>query len=65
MFDSLAERLGRAVDALRGRGRLTEENIAETLRQVRMALLEADVAVPVVKSFTESVRARAVTSTTW
>jgi signal recognition particle subunit SRP54 len=60
MFDSLAERLGRAVDALRGRGRLTEENIAETLRQVRMALLEADVAVPVVKSFTGSVRARAV-----
>jgi len=60
MFDSLAERLGRAVDALRGRGRLTEENIAETLRQVRVALLEADVAVPVVKSFTGSVRARAV-----
>jgi len=60
MFDTLAERLGRAVDAMRGRGRLTEDNIADTLRQVRMALLEADVAVAVVKSFTDSVRARAV-----
>ena len=44
MFDMLSDRLGKAVDALRGRGRLTEENIADTLRQVRMALLEADVA---------------------
>jgi signal recognition particle subunit SRP54 len=60
MFDTLAARLGRAVDALRGRGRLTEDNIADTLRQVRLALLEADVAVAVVKSFTGSVRARAV-----
>ncbi len=60
MFDSLAERLGKAVDSLRGRGRLTEENVAETLRQVRMALLEADVAVPVVKSFTDAARARAI-----
>jgi len=60
MFDLLAERLGKAVDSLRGRGRLTEENIADTLRQVRMALLEADVAVAVVKSFTDSARARAI-----
>ncbi len=60
MFDSLTERLSRAVDTVRGRGRLTDENIADTLRQVRMALLEADVAVPVVKAFTEAVRARAV-----
>ncbi len=60
MFDSLTDRLSRAVDAVRGRGRLTEENIADTLRQVRMALLEADVAVPVVKSFTDAVRARAI-----
>ena len=60
MFDSLAERLGKAVDSLRGRGRLTEENVADTLRQVRMALLEADVAVPVVKSFTDAARARAI-----
>lgn len=60
MFDLLADRLGKAVDALRGCGRLTEENIADTLRQVRMALLEADVAVAVVKSFTDAARARAV-----
>jgi signal recognition particle subunit SRP54 len=60
MFDTLADRLGKAVDALRGRGRLTEENIADTLRQVRMALLEADVAVPVVKAFTDAARTRAV-----
>ncbi len=60
MFESLSSRLGQAMDALRGRGRLTEENVADTLRQVRMALLEADVAVPVVKSFTDAARARAV-----
>src|SRR5262245_5153081 len=60
MFDMLSERLGKAVDALRGRGRLTEENVADTLRQVRMALLEADVAVPVVKAFTDAARARAI-----
>jgi len=60
MFDALTERLSRAVDSLRGRGRLTDDNIADTLRQVRMALLEADVAVPVVKAFTDAVRARAL-----
>jgi signal recognition particle subunit SRP54 len=60
MFDSLTQRLSQAVNALRGRGRLTDENIGETLRQVRMALLEADVAVPVVKAFTDSVKARAL-----
>jgi signal recognition particle subunit SRP54 len=60
MFESLTGRLSQAMDALRGRGRLTEENIADTLRQVRMALLEADVAVPVVKSFTDAARARAI-----
>src|ERR1700722_5414553 len=60
MFDKLTERLGRAVQTLRGRGRLTEENIAETLREVRMALLEADVALPVVKTFIDSVKADAL-----
>ncbi|HEY3730747.1 MAG TPA: signal recognition particle protein [Steroidobacteraceae bacterium] len=60
MFDKLTERLGRAVQTLRGRGRVTEENVAETLREVRMALLEADVALPVVKSFIDSVRSRAL-----
>jgi signal recognition particle subunit SRP54 len=60
MFDKLTERLGGALDALRGRGRITEENVADTLRQVRMALLEADVALPVVKAFIDAVRTRAV-----
>ncbi len=60
MFDKLTERLNRAVQALRGRGRVTEENITETLREVRMALLEADVALPVVKSFIDSVKREAL-----
>jgi signal recognition particle subunit SRP54 len=60
MFDMLSDRLAKAVDSLRGRGRLTEENVADTLRQVRMALLEADVAVGVVKAFTQAARARAI-----
>jgi signal recognition particle subunit SRP54 len=60
MFDQLTRRLGSALDALRGRGRITEENIADALRQVRMALLEADVALPVVKTFIEAVKARAL-----
>ena len=60
MFAKLTERLGKAVEALRGRGRLTEENIADSLRDVRMALLEADVALPVVKRFIEAVKAKAV-----
>jgi signal recognition particle subunit SRP54 len=60
MFDTLTERLSSAIKSLSGRGRLTEENIADTVRQVRLALLEADVALPVVKSFTDAVRERAV-----
>jgi len=60
MFDNLTARLSRTADALRGRGRITDENIAETLREVRMALLEADVALPVVKQFIERVRAKAI-----
>jgi signal recognition particle subunit SRP54 len=60
MFDLLSERLAKAVDSLRGRGRLTEDNVTDTLRQVRMALLEADVAVGVVKSFTDAARVRAI-----
>jgi len=50
MFESLSQRLSDTVNRLRGRGRLTEENIRETLREVRIALLEADVALPVVKA---------------
>ena len=60
MFDHLTERLSRTIESLRGRGRITEANVAETLREARIALLEADVALPVVKSFIESVRARAL-----
>jgi signal recognition particle subunit SRP54 len=60
MFDKLTARLGRAVQTLRGRGRVTDENVAETLREVRMALLEADVALPVVKNFIDSVKASAL-----
>lgn len=60
MFDNLSQRLNRIVKNLRGQGRLTEENIQETLREVRMALLEADVALPVVREFVEHVRSRAV-----
>ncbi len=60
MFESLSERLGRATAALRGKGRLTDANITDTLRQVRMAFLEADVALPVVKTFIDAVKSRAV-----
>jgi len=60
VFDKLSSRLAAVVEGLRGRGRLTEDNIAETLRQVRMALLEADVALPVVKDFVDGVKTRAV-----
>jgi signal recognition particle subunit SRP54 len=60
VFDKLSARLASVVEGLRGRGRLTEENIGDTLRQVRMALLEADVALPVVKTFIDGVKARVV-----
>jgi signal recognition particle subunit SRP54 len=60
MFTNLTERLSKAANALRGRGRLTEDNIAETLGEVRMALLEADVALPVVKNFIDAVKAKAL-----
>ncbi len=60
MFDRLTERLSGAINALTGRGRLTEDNISDALRQVRMALIEADVAVPVVKSFIDAVKVRAL-----
>src|SRR5688572_23223716 len=60
MFENLTARLARTVDALRGRGRITEDNVGETLREVRMALLEADVALPVIKTFIESVKTKAL-----
>ncbi|MCX7514286.1 signal recognition particle protein [Frateuria sp. STR12] len=60
MFESLSQRLSTTVNRLRGRGRLTEENIRESLREVRIALLEADVALPVVQALIERVKVRAV-----
>jgi len=59
MFDNLGERLQGALKSLRGQARLTDENMQQSLREVRMALLEADVAVPVVKDFIARVRERA------
>jgi signal recognition particle subunit SRP54 len=59
MFDNLTERLGKVLNNLRGQGRLTDENIKETMREVRMALLEADVALPVVREFVEQVKQQA------
>ncbi len=60
MFENLTERLSGTIRRLRGQARLTEDNIRDALREVRMALLEADVALPVVKEVIESVRARAL-----
>ncbi|MEJ1298734.1 MAG: signal recognition particle protein [Candidatus Sedimenticola sp. (ex Thyasira tokunagai)] len=60
MFDNLTDRLGGVLNKLRGQGRLTEENVKETLREVRMALLEADVALPVVRTFVDQVREQAL-----
>ncbi len=60
MFDSLSARLETAVRRLRGQAYLNDDNIADALREVRMALLEADVALPVVRSFVEQVREEAI-----
>ena len=60
MFESLSQRLSTTVQRLRGRGRLTEENIREATREVRVALLEADVAVPVVQTLIQRIKVRAV-----
>ena len=60
MFESLTQRLSGTIERLRGRGRLTEENIREATREVRIALLEADVALPVVSALIEKIKVRAV-----
>jgi len=60
MLDNLTARLGRVMKTLRGEARLTDNNIQEALREVRLALLEADVALPVVKQFIATVREKAV-----
>lgn len=60
MFENLTDRLARTVRDLRGLGRLTEDNIKDALREVRMALLEADVSLPVVREFVDQVKEKAV-----
>ena len=60
MFESLTQRLSGTIERLRGRGRLSEENIREATREVRIALLEADVALPVVQALIERIKVRAV-----
>ena len=62
MFDSLSDRLGGVFDKLRGRGALTEDDVRAAMREVRIALLEADVALPVVRQFVEQATERAVGS---
>jgi signal recognition particle subunit SRP54 len=59
MFDQLGQRLAKTVQNLRGKGRISDDNITETLREVRMAMLEADVALPVIKRFIDTVRVKA------
>lgn len=60
MFESLSDRLSQSLRQITGKARLTDDNIADALRDVRMALLEADVALPVVKELIEQVRGKAV-----
>jgi signal recognition particle subunit SRP54 len=60
LFDNLTGRLSRVIKTLRGEARLTESNVQEALREVRVALLEADVALPVVRTFIERVREKAL-----
>ena len=60
MFESLSDRLGGVFDRLRGRGALNEADVREAMREVRVALLEADVALPVVREFVDKVTEKAV-----
>ena len=60
MFENLSDRLSKTLRNISGKGRLTEDNIKETLREVRMALLEADVALPVVREFIAKVKESAL-----
>ena len=60
MFDQLSDRLKNTFRNLRGRGRLSESNIADAMREVRIALLEADVSLEVTRSFIDKVKTRAL-----
>src|SRR5438132_1036139 len=60
MFENLTERLSRTLRQLSGQARLTESNIEDTLREIRVSLLEADVSLPVIKQFVETIRSLAI-----
>ena len=60
MLENLTQRLSRVMKTMRGEARMTESNIGDALREVRMALLEADVALPVVKDFVAQVKEKAL-----
>ena len=60
MFDSLSDKLGGIFDKLKKRGALSESHVDEAMREVRLALLEADVALPVVKDFIAKIKEKAV-----
>ena len=60
MFENLTERLTRTFKNLSGQGRFTEDNIQQALREVRLSLLEADVALPVIKAFIEQIKQKAL-----
>ena len=60
MLNNLTQRLSQVVKTVRGQARITESNVADMLREVRLALLEADVALPVVREFTQHVKERAL-----
>ncbi|HEY0901838.1 MAG TPA: signal recognition particle receptor subunit alpha, partial [Micavibrio sp.] len=59
MFESLGQKLGKVFTGLRGKGALKEEDVVDAMREIRVALLEADVALPVVKTLIETVKERA------
>ena len=60
MFDNLSDRLGNVFDRLKGRGALSESDVREAMREIRIALLEADVALPVVRRFIDAVTEKAI-----
>ena len=60
MFDSLSDRLERAFKVLKGQGKITDINVAETMKEVRKALLDADVSYKIAKEFTDRVKAKAL-----
>ena len=60
MFDNLSDRLERSFKILKGEGRITEINVAETLKEIRRALLDADVNYKIAKSFTDNVKQQAL-----